>query len=245
MVADDREDASVLDLWPAAVSDGAVNPTASGTPPQVRTATSRDVARAGEVLAEAFGDRPPFTWIEPDPGLRAAGLRALFGVTLEVLHPVTEGTQVMAAGDDVLGVAVWAPPGRWKPSLWRRAQVGPRLVRAVGPRHVSGFANRGGAVDKALERSHPAEPHWYLVALGVAPEAQGQGVGDALVRAGLDRCDAEGVPAYLECLTELEGYYARFGFSRTAEIPMPAGAGAQLSMWRAPESRAGTAPGQG
>jgi predicted N-acetyltransferase YhbS len=48
-----------------------------------------------------------------------------------------------------------------------------------------------------------------LASLAVIPTWQGQGVGTALMQAALDR---ETGPLYLTCRSEIEGYYARFGF---------------------------------
>jgi putative acetyltransferase len=55
-----------------------------------------------------------------------------------------------------------------------------------------------------------------LSPLAVQPEHQRQGVGSALVREGLRRCEAHGVP-----LVIVEGdprYYSRFGFRRASEL---------------------------
>jgi GNAT superfamily N-acetyltransferase len=70
-----------------------------------------------------------------------------------------------------------------------------------------------------LGRAHPREPHWYLFALGVVPEATGQGRGTALLAPVLARCDAERLPAYLEASTEDNArVYARLGFERRDEV---------------------------
>jgi N-acetylglutamate synthase-like GNAT family acetyltransferase len=57
-----------------------------------------------------------------------------------------------------------------------------------------------------------------LASLVVAAERRGQGVGSAIVRALLAR--HTGV-LYLFCLAELEGYYARFGFSKVERSALP------------------------
>ncbi|MFB1428662.1 GNAT family N-acetyltransferase [Micrococcus endophyticus] len=94
------------------------------------------------------------------------------------------------------------------------------------------LGERGPRVDQALEARHAAEPHWYLGLLTVAPDAQVGGVGSALVRAGLARADADGLPAYFECDRHLEAYYARFGFARTHTVEIDDGAPAHLGMGR-------------
>ena len=60
-----------------------------------------------------------------------------------------------------------------------------------------------------------AEPHAVALApLAVRPAAQGRGVGQALVRAGLERCRCDG---HRVCVViGSPGYYARFGFRPAA-----------------------------
>jgi N-acetylglutamate synthase-like GNAT family acetyltransferase len=57
-----------------------------------------------------------------------------------------------------------------------------------------------------------------LASLVVAADRRSQGVGSAIVRALLAR--HTGV-LYLFCLAELEGYYARFGFSKIERSTLP------------------------
>ncbi|WP_143860746.1 GNAT family N-acetyltransferase, partial [Nocardia cerradoensis] len=70
--------------------------------------------------------------------------------------------------------------------------------------------------------AHPREPHWYLAVLGTLPGVRGQGYGQALMRSRLDRCDAEGIPAYLESSKPQNvPYYERFGFDVTGTLAAP------------------------
>ena len=49
--------------------------------------------------------------------------------------------------------------------------------------------------------------------IGVHPDTQGQGLGSTLMRPTLDRCDREGLPAYIEASNERSAaLYARLGF---------------------------------
>jgi ribosomal protein S18 acetylase RimI-like enzyme len=67
-------------------------------------------------------------------------------------------------------------------------------------------------------------PHWYLAVLGTDPSAQGAGIGSALIGPTLGRCDAEGIPAYLESSKEANiSFYQRHGFRVTQEIDLPQG----------------------
>lgn len=54
--------------------------------------------------------------------------------------------------------------------------------------------------------------------------AQGTGKGGAVIRAGLERVNAEGLPACLETAKETNiGLYRRFGFEVTEEWRLPGG----------------------
>src|SRR5688500_5386289 len=75
----------------------------------------------------------------------------------------------------------------------------------------------------AQESAHPHEPHYYLPLAGVTPDRQGRGIGSALLQPVLDRCDRDGVPAYLEATSERNrALYERHGFVATSVIELPA-----------------------
>jgi len=79
---------------------------------------------------------------------------------------------------------------------------------------------------RLAEISHEGEAEFRM--LGVAPAAQGRGVGAALVRACLDRATAEGCRAMVICVRDFnevaKKLYDRFGFVRAPErdfVPVP------------------------
>ena len=90
------------------------------------------------------------------------------------------------------------------------------LMRDVGIAHAFRVMEAFGEVS----RHHPREPpHWYLSLLGVDRARQHEGVGTALVQAVLERCDAEGTPAWLETATATNvGFYERLGFVTETEF---------------------------
>jgi ribosomal protein S18 acetylase RimI-like enzyme len=74
-----------------------------------------------------------------------------------------------------------------------------------------------------MEQSHPQEPFWYLTVIGVDPNAQGRGLGGALMRHSVDRCDEEGALAYLESSNPRNvSLYERHGFEKIGEIQIGA-----------------------
>jgi GNAT superfamily N-acetyltransferase len=86
-----------------------------------------------------------------------------------------------------------------------------------------------------VEKAHPEEPHWYLACLGTDPPKQRTGVGTTLVGPVLERCDKEGLPAYLETQKpENVPYYERFGFRVTGELDITEGGPHVWLMWRDP-----------
>jgi ribosomal protein S18 acetylase RimI-like enzyme len=107
-------------------------------------------------------------------------------------------------------------------ALWLPPNVGPDEA-AVGEVLQAGVSEaRLPEVFAMLEQMgafHPTEPHWYLPMIGVDPSEQGSGCGSALLRRGLARCDAAGLPAYLES-TSLRNVplYERFGFKVVGQI---------------------------
>lgn len=62
-------------------------------------------------------------------------------------------------------------------------------------------------------RLDPEEPHVHLGPIGVAPAAQGQGVGTALMQRYIEHLKQERAAGYLETdRLENVGFYERFGF---------------------------------
>ena len=208
-----------------------------GEAPRVRGATRADVPLLAAVLSRAFLSESQFVWLQPDEELRARLLPAMFRMEVQHVHPIDRGGQVLLQDGGLVAGAVWAAPGQWKASMWRQLPGIPRLIFSLGRENLQGFAKRGKALQDALAKAHPSEPHWYLAALGVDPAAQRKGVGATLMRAGLGRCDREGTPAYLECLERLVPYYQRFGFETRGPIAMPDGAPGQIGMWRPAKQR--------
>jgi GNAT superfamily N-acetyltransferase len=198
----------------------------------LRAATRADVAELSRIMARAFAHEPQFVWLLPDPEVRARAGAATFGAALRSMHPVDVAGEVFVSDHVLRGGAAWMPPGRWRMPAWRQLLAMPSLVRALGMRGLSEFGARGQALDAALHAMHPSEPHWYLALIGTDPDARARGVGSALMRSGIARCDREGVPAYLECLESLIPYYERFGFTVTDAASVPDGAPVQVGMWR-------------
>jgi GNAT superfamily N-acetyltransferase len=168
------------------------------------------VARPGEsdslraALGAAFFEDPIFGWLIGPGSSRQARLEGYFAIQLA--HSLADGC--VWTSDGLQGAALCMPPGRWR--------LPPQLMIANGGRFTSVFRGRlprAIGLLTAIERRHPREAHYYFSTIGVAPGAQGLGLGSRLMRPTLDRCDEEGLPAYLEASSERNAaLYERLGF---------------------------------
>jgi GNAT superfamily N-acetyltransferase len=169
------------------------------------------------------------TYVVP-PKNQVVRLRRFFEVELRHLAlPLGESYTTVGP---VMGAALWSPPGKWKPPASRLLRSAPAFLRVIGSRLPAAMRVMG-----ATDRKHPKPHHWYLSTLGTEPDFQRKGVGSALIQPVLDRCDVEGVPAYLESSKEINvPYYRRHGFEVTDEVRVPNGPPLWL-MWREPKAR--------
>jgi GNAT superfamily N-acetyltransferase len=175
--------------------------------PELRPATAEDVHRLKAVLAEAFFEDPILGWLIPNDTKRRARLRRFFAI--ELRHIALPRGRVWTTSD-LAGAALSLPPGAWRVPL--RATL---LEGASFGVHLSNAARLGAE----MERRHMREAHYYVRDIGVLPDMQGRGLGSALLRPTLERCDQEGLPAYLEASTERNAaLYERLGFQLTDEL---------------------------
>lgn len=199
--------------------------------PSVR---QHDVARIDRVdepaiacmLARAFADDPVVAWSLGDDARQQARATEHFSVILELYrhkgHSFADRRGRCAS--------LWAPPtdpGVRASQLLRLLPRLARLYRHRLPLILAGLVR--------VERLRPAAPHFYLAYLGTDPDHQGEGLGAAALTPILDRCDRDGLPAYLEASKPaLVPFYRRYGFEVVREIRLPAGP-TVWSMWREPQ----------
>jgi ribosomal protein S18 acetylase RimI-like enzyme len=189
----------------------------------VRAATAADIPALSGALARAFHDDPVMNWLVP----RGEHLTRFFASELRHVYLPKGFTYTT---DGLEGGALWAPPGRWKTTTAEVVRSIPALLPVMGRHMVRGLRALG-----AVEKAHPRERHYYLGTLGTDCDHQGKGIGSALMTPVLERCDAEGVPAYLE--SSKEGnvpYYQRHGFDVTGTVDLPGGGPRVWLMWRDP-----------
>ena len=129
------------------------------------------------------------------------------------------GTGITLVTDPVRGAAIWQAPCPPQLGFWRQVGLAFRLLLTAG----SGYS-RALRLGKAIEKHHLKDPHWYLAILGTEPEAQGRGLGTALLQPILERCDEQRAIAYLESSKPSNiPFYQRQGFEVSGEISVPDG----------------------
>jgi ribosomal protein S18 acetylase RimI-like enzyme len=193
----------------------------------VRKATGEDLPKIVETMTAAFFDDPVFAWWIPNPERRRVLAPRFFDLVVDVNHPHDE---LYLTDPLSVAAAVWVPPGAQPAGDEAEETVGwfVEAAEETADRLVCAF--------ELMTEHHPEEPHAYLFLLGTQPAWQSRGLGSALLRQVLDRCDRDGTPAYLEATTLAnQRLYLRHGFELTGEIPLPDGP-SLWPMWREPRS---------
>ncbi len=186
-----------------------------------------DAAQAAEVLTEAFVGDPLMTFLFADEARHGGQVGRMADVTARrgIDHGHGYG---WVDGEDLLGVATWAPPGKpfYDPADGQR--LGDIIV-AADP----GRAAMVGAALAELRVHRPDEPHFYLQMLGVRASARGRGIGGELLAGTLEHIDRLGSAAHLESSNPRNvSLYRRHGFEVVAELTMPEGGPTIRPMFR-------------
>ncbi|MFD4736354.1 GNAT family N-acetyltransferase [Streptomyces virginiae] len=194
---------------------------------EIRQADRSDRDAVARLLDEAFRTDPVSSWVFPDPEHRAAVHEKFLGVFVDVA--LEEGRIDYAA--DGSAAALWLRIPAGEPE--GEDEVPARMRAVADPDN-----ERCELVGRLTGAVHPtAEEHEYLLMIAVAPGRQGQGLGGELIAPVLERCDREGVPAYLEASSERsKGLYERLGWEFTGEaVRLPDGP-LMWPMWRKPRA---------
>ena len=193
-------------------------------------ATHADLGEVIRTLTDAFAADPHMDWFLRADEKRDAARLGLFAMLIRGAGARAAWIDRPAGGG---AAAVWMPFEWLKPTPLIAELAGlPTLLRATGFKRFG----RLQAIRVDMDKHHPMDRrHAYLWFLGVAPAAQGRGVGSALLRAANARLDADGMPAYLETgTTRNVALYQRHGYQVLSEHKARADAPTMWSMWREP-----------
>ena len=186
------------------------------TQEQVSVSPAADEDRVIATITMAFSSDPVARWFLPDANryltywpriLQAFGGAAFANGTADSI-------------DDYGGAALWLPPGV-APDEETAGALTAEAIPTADQDEAFGFMEQMGEF-------HLTEPHWYLPFIGVDLTKRGRGYGSALLRHALERCDRDGLPAYLDATSPLnKALYERHGFEELGVIQT----GSSPPMW--------------
>ncbi|MFD8235290.1 GNAT family N-acetyltransferase [Streptomyces sp. NPDC059696] len=206
----------------------------------IRTADAGDRELIVRLLDEAFQDDPVSGWVFPGTEERRAKHPGLMAAFTDI---------VLAAGridvtEDGSACALWLsiPADDGHAGQGEAGRDHDDVSDDEGPAQVREAVDPGNerieAIGRLTAAIHPTgRAHEYLWMIGVSPRRQGEGLGTALIEAVLDRCDREGLPAYLEASSaRSRALYERLGFADAGPaLDLPDGP-AMWPMWREPRA---------
>lgn len=170
--------------------------------PEIRDVGGEDRDKAVHALTLAFSGDPLMRWFYPEPAdfyeFFPELLRRYAGKAFE--HRAAHATEGFS------GTALWLPP-EVSPDEELVGELVEKSIRKEIRDDMYGLLGQMGEY-------HPHDaPTWYLPVIGVDPFYQRRGIGGALLRHQLRRCDEAGIQAYLESSNPANiPLYERHGF---------------------------------
>ncbi|MEV4505225.1 GNAT family N-acetyltransferase [Streptomyces klenkii] len=210
--------------------------TAATVVPEIRRARQEERDAISLLLGEAFMEDPVSGWVFPDEAHRRAVHPGFFGVFLDAA--LRDGW--VDVTDDLSAAALWIPVRAGEPGGDGGSGEGEEAADGGIGEELAKAApgnDRARIVGELTDAAHPGDrSHYYLPNIVAAPGRRGEGRGRALLAPVLDRCDREGMPAYLEASnSRSKALYERLGFVFTgAPIDLPDGGPRMWPMWREP-----------
>ncbi|MGA4729951.1 GNAT family N-acetyltransferase [Micromonospora taraxaci] len=155
------------------------------TTPEITIATPADRGAVVGTLVAAFVQDPILRHLFPDEDTYPRYAAAFFG---NLFDKRVHRSSIWTIGGGA-SVAIWEPPAT--------GHV-PSGDRNTAARYPADVLARVEGYDETVHAALPTYPFWYLGVLGTHPDSAGRGWGRAVMRAGLDRAAADGLPAILE-----------------------------------------------
>ncbi|KAF2734102.1 acyl-CoA N-acyltransferase [Polyplosphaeria fusca] len=210
---------------------------------EVTRMTEADIDGAIDTIQQAFAEDPYNRWIYPDRSKISLTrnrvsltLRCHWGIQHGLFHVARDPSSPNPS--KILGCAMWLPPHPpAQPTSWSLYLSHWSLWFSQGLMNLR--YGRGGLSTKRYwiwkERQAEAQGelwksengYYFCNIVTVLPEAQGKGVGRALMETVLQVADAEGVWCYLESSRSIPNVaiYEKFGFKLVKEMDCQEGEG--------------------
>jgi len=110
--------------------------------------------------------------------------------------------------------AMWLPPGVASDD----EAIEAIFEESIAPERMEEI----GSFFEQMDDFHPHEACWYLPLIAADPSQTGRGLGAALMKHVLQKCDEQGLPAYLESSNPRNiSLYERHGFEVMGKIETP------------------------
>lgn len=140
----------------------------AGTAVRVVELPGERLAEAASVLARAFHDNPNFVDLFPNEGARSHALARMFAAGLRDalgfghVYAAARGDVAGSAGDELVGVAVWLPPGAFplSPRRQLRALPGMAGVLAAAPRSAPRLLRYAGGIARCISPTRTGISKW-------------------------------------------------------------------------------------
>lgn len=207
----------------AASTMSATEPAYTPSEP-TRRAKPSEAHTVAAVLAESFANDPVVSHLLRDTKQSDAWTK-YFQIGVEVAFDQGE----VWTDEHLTGACLFFAPNAWRISTWKELKSAWRIARATSLATTLQIRT----VFHLLEDALPKEPHYYLLAIGVKAAQRKRGLGAALLRPMLERCNNEKRPAYLENTDpKNHRFYERHGFRRTSSLALPNATPSIDLMWR-------------
>jgi GNAT superfamily N-acetyltransferase len=190
-------------------------------------ATESDREAAVATIVDAFRTDPVWSWMFPDPRLRAEQHATVFGLYVESALP-RQG--VWMTDEGASAVAVFTPPGEPELNDDAEARLEPFIRETLGAHAPAALATF-----ERFEAAMPEGLFYYLSFLGTRSESRGRGIGMALLAELVALADSDGQPTYLESSNPAnDARYERLGFEAQSRFTTPDDLHTVTTMWREP-----------
>ncbi|GIJ80375.1 Acetyltransferase (GNAT) domain-containing protein [Micromonospora phaseoli] len=177
---------------------------------RIRAGRWAEKDKVAALIADALHPDPLAAWLVPEATHRRRILTEVAAIWVE--HAMFYGDTYVT--DDLNAAAVGFHRYR---SIPPPANYCSRLTDAAGH-----HAERFEILDGLLIARRPTEPHYHLAFLAVAPVAQRQGIGAAMLAHHRDRLDHVDLPSWTDTTGECQDVYTRYGYTPQEAIRVPA-----------------------